>query len=244
MIIKIGVTSGWEDGTVINGWPLIYTVKGIIDALEEAGAIPIIIPILSNQELLKHYIDIVDAVIISGEVMSIKKNVFQEVKGNVLRNSNPLRYDNESALINKAIEEDKPLLGICRGFQVLNVEAGGDMKDNDITIGNNVIHQQGGLYLPTETSHSIKIRKDSKLYELIGIDELDVNSFHRQGVNKIPEGFKVSATAPDGTIEAIENRNKTFIMGLQFHPEMLSDNVWRCFFRNFVQLVRKSKNKK
>lgn len=233
----IGVTTGCEPGEVVEGWPLIYTNRHIVKRLENAGALPILIPILDDSKAIKDIIDMVDAVIVSGEVLSIKRNVFKTHSSNVLYNSNPLRYECERTAILGAIEGDKPLLGICRGFQVLNVEEGGSMKDYDITKDNPIIHQQGGIAPPQKPIHEIKIQENTKLKRLLGVDKIMVNSFHRQAVENIPKGYTESAVSPDGCIEAIEVIDDRWVLGVQFHPEILENEIWDIFFKNFVKKV-------
>lgn len=241
MQVKIGITSGWEPGTVVEGWPLVYANKGIIDIIVGAGAIPIIIPVVEDEGLYENYMDMIDGIIVSGEVLSIKRNVFEDGGDNVLYNSNPLRYRNEKAAIQMAIRKNIPILGICRGHQVLNVEEGGTMKDGDITIGNEVIHQQGGIKPPDQTAHAISIVQGTKLHKMLNEETVEVNSFHRQAVGKIPSGYIASAISEDGNIEAIETEDSRLIMGLQFHPEMMEGHIWSQFFKNFIKAVAEYK---
>jgi putative glutamine amidotransferase len=241
LIVRIGVTSGWEPGTVVEGWPMVYVNKGLTDSLEEAGAIPIIIPIFDNTQHITSYMDFIDAIIIAGEILSVKRNVVKAIGTNVLENSNPLRYKNEMAAIQAAIRHKKPLLGICRGFQVLTVVEGGSVGDNDINIGNHVLHQQGGVYPPDVGSHRIHITPESKLFDMLKVHSPVVNSFHRQAVDKMPDGYRVAARSEDHHIEAIESISGPFRMGLQFHPEMLTEKIWKDFFVEFVNLVRTEK---
>jgi len=240
--VRIGITSGWEPGTVVESWPLVYVNKGITDCLEEAGAVPVIIPVLESEELIERYMDFVDGVIVSGEVLSIKRNVVKDIGSNVLKNSNPLRYKNEAAVIKAAKKHKKPLLGICRGHQVLAVEEGGSVKDDDINIGNDIVHQQGGIKLPDCPIHNVRIVPGSRLWSMLKQDSLMVNSFHRQAVEKVPESYIASAVADDGNIEAIESTGDCFVMGIQFHPEMLKDDVWKAFFKEFIGIVERRRN--
>lgn len=235
--VKIGITSGWEPGTVVEGWPLVYANKNIIECIEEAGAIPVIMPVLENEELIDRYMDIIDGIIVSGEVLSIKRNVVKDIGTNILQNSNPLRYKNEFAVIRAAKKYKKPLLGICRGLQVLAVVEGGSVLDDDINVGNSIIHQQGGIKPPDTAVHNIRIAPESKLWGMLKRDHIMVNSFHRQALETVPDGYVVSAVADDGNIEAIEAKGSEFVMGLQFHPEMLKEDVWKGFFKEFVSIV-------
>lgn len=242
MKVRIGITSGWEPGTVVEGWPLVYANKGAIEYVEKHGAIPVMIPVLEDVSLYDEYMKFIDAIIVSGEVLSIKRNVVKDGGDNPLYSSNPLRYENEKAAINSAIKSGIPILGICRGYQVMNVELGGNMKDGDITIDNPVIHQQGGIELPNVGVHEISIKEDTKLHSLLNVDEIMVNSFHRQAVGDLPKGFIASASTKDGHIEAIETDDDRFIIGVQFHPEMLTGDIWDNFFKEFIKVARNSKN--
>src|SRR5690606_2002672 len=120
-----------------------------------------------------------------------------------LESQNPLRYSNERDYIRGALDKHIPLLGICRGHQVLNVVCGGSMYLDDIHLlksGNVVTHQQGSRK-PEETAHSIRI--EGILAEILGVKEIMVNSFHRQAVKGPPPGFVVVARSQDGMIEAM-----------------------------------------
>jgi putative glutamine amidotransferase len=239
MKVKIGLTSGWEPGSVVDGWPLIYVNKGLCERLEQAGALPIIFPPVEDEMMYEEYLDWVDAVIVSGEVLSIKRNVMQNGDRDVLRNSNPLRYRNERAIIKAARKRNLPLLGICRGYQVLNVESGGTMKDGDVNLDNKIVHQQGGTIPPDRPSHRITISSGTRLHQMLNTEQVMVNSFHRQALDKLPADFQVGAVADDGNIEAIEAIGKWIAMGLQFHPEMLREQIWNRFFSEFIELIKK-----
>lgn len=238
----IGVTSGWDGGSLVEGWPVIYAVKGVIERLEQAGAAPIVLPVVENAGLHEEYLRVIDGLVVSGEILSTHRNVFHETAGDVLTNSNPLRYDNEAAAIRFALNRSVPILGICRGHQVLNTVAGGIMKESDITLDNPVIHQQSGIRPPEQGIHSLKIQPGSKLSSMLQAEQIIVNSFHRQAIDKVPDGFIVSAISPDGSIEAIEMEDEfKFVMGLQFHPEMLQGDCWERFFKQFVDTVKENK---
>jgi len=241
MKVKIGITTGWEPGTVVEGWPLIYGSKDLVDRIERAGGLPILIPILENQELIPEYIQMVDGIIVSGEVLSIKRNVMNDYSNNVLYNSNPLRYVNEEKVITESIKSNIPLLGICRGYQVLCVQQGGTVFDDDINLNTNVVHQQKEIAVPPQKPvHRVSIPKDTKLYQLINRESVMVNSFHRQAVKEVPKGYRVCATSEDGYIEGIESV-KGFSVGIQFHPEALEEDIWEDFFKNFIAIVKNHK---
>lgn len=139
----------------------------------------------------------------------------------------PDRDDYEIALVRQAVEADIPILGICRGMQVINVALGGTLiQDVPSEVAGVVEH---AIKEPRfAIAHEVWIAPSSLLWSLMR-DKLaegeacQVNSRHHQALKKVAEGFEVSATAPDGVIEAIERRTSRFCVGVQWHPE----NFWR-----------------
>lgn len=237
----IGVTSGWEPGQIVARWPLVYTVKNMIERLEKMGAVPIILPIVDDVGLYDQMTAMLDGLVLSGEVMSIQHDVFADGSANILQNSNPLRYRNERAAIQAALHRKLPVLAICRGYQVLNQLEGGTLTDYDITKGEGgCMHQQGGIMAPEKPVHGVCVRTGTKLHEMLGEHEIQVNSFHRQAVIGPPPGYIASAIADDGWIEAIESSDERWIVGMQFHPEMLSGEIWDRVFRRFIERAGRS----
>jgi putative glutamine amidotransferase len=142
----------------------------------------------------------------------------------------PARDLFEIALIGVARARDLPLFAICRGIQVLNVAAGGSLvQDIPSQVTGAVNHcLKVPQHRPYDLAHEIWVDKDSRLAallgdRLIGSDTCDVNSRHHQAVKTVGGRFRVSATAPDGVIEAIEDPAARFCVGVQWHPE----NFWR-----------------
>ena len=121
-------------------------------------------------------------------------------------------------LLNRCIELDKRVLGICLGMQLISsYKIGFKMYQNYSSVN----HNQGTN--DDILSHSVKISKDSKLYEIVGTEEIMVNSYHNFHVENICDNMIVSAVSEDNYIEAIELKDKTFVMGLQWHPEINYD---------------------
>jgi putative glutamine amidotransferase len=126
----------------------------------------------------------------------------------------------ELILARWALADDKPLLGICRGQQTLNVAAGGTLYQDIATqLPDSAPHQ----YPETRTAlvHTIRVEPDSRLAAVLGADELRVNSIHHQAVARLAAGFRATACAPDGVIEGIEHPTHRFALAVQFHPEEL-----------------------
>ena len=136
----------------------------------------------------------------------------------------------ELDLIAEARRRDLPIFAICRGIQVLNVACGGSLIQDlptEVT-GANDHNLKVPPHQPFSRAHEVWIEKDSLLANLLrerlnDADSCDVNSRHHQSVKRVASGFKVSATAPDGVVEAIEDPAAAFCLGVQWHPE----NFWR-----------------
>ena len=152
----------------------------------------------------------------------------------------PLRDYFEITITKKAIEKEKPLLAICRGIQVLNVAAGGTLIQDIYTqIKDPIKHvwysASGGDAPPNYPTHKIKIKKDSKLYELFKKETLRVNSFHHQAVKDVGDKLTPTAWAEDGIIEALEYVGKRFIMGIQWHPERMLESEMIKLFQALIK---------
>jgi putative glutamine amidotransferase len=142
----------------------------------------------------------------------------------------PERDTFEIGLIKLARQRDLPVFGICRGVQILNVAAGGTLvQDIPSQVPGAIDHCLSvPQHQPYDLAHEVWVEKDSLLAKLlgdrlVGSDTCEVNSRHHQAVKTVAPGFRVSATAPDGIIEAIEDPSARFCLGVEWHPE----NFWR-----------------
>jgi putative glutamine amidotransferase len=155
----------------------------------------------------------------------------------------PGRDDFELALVKIAQERQVPILAICRGIQVLNVARGGTLvQDIPSQVPGALSHQlEVPPHQPMEFAHEVWIDKDTLLAKLMrerlsDTDACDVNSRHHQAVRQVAPGFIVSATAPDGVIEAIEDQAARFCLGVQWHPEnFFRTGEFRPLFEGFLQ---------
>ena len=133
---------------------------------------------------------------------------------------NPQRDAFELALLRSALRKNLPILGICRGVQVLAVALGGTLYQDlsaELPRGRSRVIHRGPRH--TDSRHRVAIEKDTALARLIGRDRALVNSHHHQAVRALPPGMRVTARSADGMIEAIEHPGKRFVVGIQWHPE-------------------------
>jgi putative glutamine amidotransferase len=141
-------------------------------------------------------------------------------------------------VFDEAWRKGVPILGICRGLQVVNVARGGTLiQDLPLESPSDVAHRHPKK--PNRRDHPVEIRPDTRLAKIAGASVIDVNSRHHQAVDQPARDFVVTATAPDGVIEALETQDGRWLVAVQWHPENLTDDpAARRLFREFVDAVR------
>lgn len=215
-----------------------------VDAIYKSGGIPVVLPILKDVSAIREQVKLLDGIVLSGG-RDVDPHFYGEEPLEKLEAIFPERDVHETALIKAATDLKKPIFAICRGMQILNVVYGGTLyQDISYAPGEHIKHYQIGT--PYQATHSIKIDKSSTLFRMADKLEVErVNSFHHQALKKLADGLKVVATAPDGIIEAVEGSNEDgmFILGVQFHPEMMYDKSTfaRSMFKRFITICLESR---
>ena len=227
-----------QDSTEQDRYLLSYAPNGFITGLEKAKAIPIILPIVSKKTAYE-YISRVDALVLSGG-QDVSPLLYGEEPHLKLGRTYPIRDTFDLALIEEAYRQQKPILAICRGFQILNVAFGGTLYQDlqSQYTESNILHLQKTM--PSMATHSIEISKDSELAKVLGT-KAAINSYHHQGIKKLAPNFKAVAWSTDGLIEAFESNEKNhYVIALQGHPEAMinNDHNMQNIFNHFVQSVQ------
>jgi putative glutamine amidotransferase len=188
-------------------------------AIEEAGAIPVVIPPLDRAGL-EALLDRVDGICLSGGP-DIDPAAYDATPHERLGPTWRALDRAELALARAADARRLPILAICRGLQVLNVARGGTLHQHlpDVAAGQ-VDHRQSAA--AEVTTHVVHVEGESRLAALVGPGSLEVNSFHHQAVEKLGSGLVVAAHAEDGTVEAVEAADREFTVGVQWHAESLT----------------------
>ena len=217
-IIGISTNLHTVDKGKFLGMERIYVNKDYIDAVVKAGGIPLLLPPVADRASIVRYAEVCDGFILSGGG-DINPILYGDFPHPCLEEFHTGLDRAQWALTEEILRTDKPLLAICRGIQLLNVVLVGTLWQDITAIGHPVmLHSQ---YSPREDIfHPVSIEKDSILGRLWG-EQLEVNSFHHQCLNHLGRHLKITATAPDGVIEAVEMPDHTFVVGIQWHPEML-----------------------
>jgi len=211
--------------TASNGTSLAATYT---KSIEMAGGIAVVLPTIDSEEAAADLVGALDGIIFSGGA-DINPSEYGETVFNETVHVDTLRDVSDLLLAKAAIASGKPILGICRGEQLMNVALGGTLyQDIPSQVGKEIFHGGGPL-------HKIAVEKGSFLYEIYKTDTLTVNSFHHQCVKDLAPGLKVAAKAPDGVVEAYEGKN---VIAVQFHPEKMlyaGDETWLPLFRYYLE---------
>jgi putative glutamine amidotransferase len=208
-----------------------------LKAIEEAGGLPMVMPPLDT-DAIEPLLDRLDGICLSGGP-DLDPALYAAEPHPELGPTEPDLDRFELAVAARADAREMPILAICRGTQALNIVRGGALHQHLPDLSEQVAHRQTNP--GTETSHPVAVDPDSQLWEAFGgeIEVTDVNSFHHQAIDRLGDGLRVSARAPDGTIEAIEDPSRRFLIGVQWHAETLVHRVAEAeLFRRFVEACR------
>ena len=226
----VGVMPLWDDEK-----DSLWMLPGYLEGLQEAGATPVILPLTEGREEIEHLVDICDGILLTGG-HDVDPSVYGEeaLNGTVL--CCKARDNMERLVLEDAMQKDKPILGICRGIQLINALLGGTLyQDLPTQHPSDIDHHQTPPYdVPV---HDVFIKKDSPLYDCLGSDRISVNSYHHQAVKDVAPCLEVMAESEDGIVEALYKPFYRFLWAVQWHPEFSykKDDNSRKIFKAFVR---------
>lgn len=229
----IGITANYKSDE-----RLATLAEGYYSSVLAAGCSPVIIPPYGNREALIELLSTLDGIVLSGGADIDPRYMGEEPDYDILHTINPTRDEQELMLALLAVDRGLPILGICRGIQTLAAALGGSVhQDIYNALGNELLNHDQSEERSVAT-HWVNVGEGSRLAAIFGSDRLFVNTFHHQAVNRVPQGFAVTAVAPDGVIEAMETVDGRSIIGVQWHPEtfILKDDN-RCMMPLFRWLA-------
>ncbi len=212
-----------------------YINAAYISAVEDAGAVPFIIPVSSDLEKTKKLIDLCDGLLFPGGE-DIDPGYYGE---NPHKNLGEIRPEVDKFLFHSllyALEQRKPALGICKGMQMMVVATGGSLYQDIYSQREEetFLHCQSGRR--TYGVHQVQIDKDSRLFQILETGQIATNSMHHQSVRTLGKGLRLSAHTEDGIVEAVESLDGRLI-GVQWHPEEMvpESGAMKRLFKNLVQ---------
>jgi putative glutamine amidotransferase len=239
----IGITadsSGCEQTGVEAKRDGLYSLASrYCDAIENAGGLPIIIPHSRSRIQISHLLKRIDGLLISGGGFDIDPAYYREQPIAKLGKINPQRTFTELEAIAFGLKGDLPMLGICGGAQAINVALGGSLYQDIPTQCPAALKHQQEEY-GENYGHLVDVTHGTLLYKICDCKTLKVNTTHHQAIRRLGEGLAINAIAPDGVIEGIESKNQSFVLGLQWHPEVLAHTevLQRKIFSSFVSACR------
>lgn len=215
----IGITTYRRSLTTTIGQRIHHALyECYAEAVIAAGGVPVLLP-PTETYFLDEMLSPLKGVILAGGG-DLDPALYKETPHHTVERVDPIRDQFELAIAKWAITNHLPLLGICRGIQILNVAAGGTLiQDIPSQTGNSLQHRRADLI--DEPVHIVKIEPNSRLAHIFGCTEIVVNTGHHQSVNRVASGFRATAWAEDGIIEGIESGQQSWAIGVQWHPEMM-----------------------
>ena len=205
---RIGVTAGLLKGELRLG-------VDYLAAVHAAGGVPVMLP--CGLGCAAELFGAVRGLLLTGGP-DVDPSLYGQAPHPALGRVDAARDQDELHLFRMARERRMPVLGICRGLQVMVAAGGGTLyQDLDSQLPGALRHRQSAAR--EEASHPIRVTEGSRLAELIGSGEQQVNSFHHQAVDYLPADWRAVARAPDGVLEGIEGENADFLLAVQWHPE-------------------------
>ncbi len=223
----VGVTANWlhadENRALYNGRTLLYMEQSMGEwLLAHGGGVPLMIPGAGPERDVAigaaEVADVIDGLVIQGGVDMAPESYGQKPLSEKW-GGDPIRDRYELDLLHACLERDRPILGICRGHQVLNVAFGGTLFQDIATQINGALnHRDRQRY--HEHTHEVVFESGARLKQLFGAERGRVNSVHHQAINELGDGLRVEARSPeDGVIEAIRLQGEQYAAGVQWHPE-------------------------
>jgi putative glutamine amidotransferase len=212
----IGITTDYNDRLTQYALPYGYATS-----VEKAGGLPLMLPYRSDLSLAPDFVDALDGVLFSGGA-DLNPEGYGQAPVPEVEPIDPLREKFERALLAEVERRRLPALGICLGSQLMNVFRGGSLVQfiPDLPGDREIEHRRMGDW---NRRHAVKLLSGTQVFERIGHSDVQVNTSHKQAVAHLGRGLRVIATSPDGVIEGIEDPTYPLFVGVQWHPERMSD---------------------
>jgi putative glutamine amidotransferase len=221
----IGIITSQHISATWAGHPLYGQGRSYCRSVALAGGAPALIPPNLGENAWRALYRRLDGLLLSGGV-DVSPALYGEEPHPMLGKVDDSLDEAELVLTRWALADGMPLLGVCRGIQVLNVAAGGSLyQDLPAQYPGALQHRCSPPDYPsTHRAHAVHVEPGSRLAAILGAHQIAVNSRHHQAVKSVAAGLYVSARAPDGVIEGIESEGERFVVGVQWHPENLADD--------------------
>ncbi len=232
-LIGIPCHADYVDGTKR---PVYCNNRAYVHAIEHAGGVPILIPLLHDFSLFDTLLPRLDGLMLSGGI-DIDPALYGEAPHPLTEQPDNALDEIELKLASWALQEDIPTLGVCRGMQVLNVALGGTLYQDIQALYPDSLHHSHRHMSRDYLAHRVNVLPGSRVEQLLGPGSFMANSLHHQAVHKPGRDVVISGTADDGIPEMLEVQNRRFVVAAQFHPEeiYMKEAASAQLFAGFVQ---------
>lgn len=219
-----------------------YVNNDYISAIEAVGGVPLLVPIAGKDATVKRQIESVDALLCTGGY-DPNPLLYGENPSRRIEFIFPEVDEHQIKTVHFAVDMGKPILGICRGLQILNIAFGGSLYQ-DLSLAPNSYIQHVQKSRKHSAGHQVTLVENTMLAEVFSEKEIVTNSFHHLAVKEIAPGFIANAYAADGIIEGIERSDRSPVMAVQWHPEMMYEKypAMLAIFRRFVESAKKARS--
>jgi len=244
----IGITAGEARNKYYPNAPKMYGQQyTYIEAVERAGGVPIILPIVKDEAVMRQLFEQCDGLLLAGG-NDINPQSYHAEPSPHTKHIHQERDSQELMLARWAVAADKPLLAICRGMQILNTAQGGTLyQDIPTELPEADVHE-----IPDEASanrehqlvHALIVEPKSRLADILQATTIQTNAYHHQALKTLGTGIVVTSRTPDEVIESVEMPDQRFAIGVQSHPESLEADIepqWRKLFSAFIAAARTSR---
>ena len=221
----------------------LWMIPGYLDGIAAAGGIPVVLPLTEDEQVLGQLANDVDGFLMTGG-QDVSPALYGEERLDSCGETLPVRDGMESRLFQLCLERDVPVLGICRGIQLMNVLLGGTLyQDLPSQRPTQTEHHMSPPY--DRPVHQVEICKGTPLFDLLQTERMDVNSYHHQAVRDKAPALQTMAVSEDGLIEAVCLPERPFVWAVQWHPELSwrTDEKSRRIFEAFVGRCASERNR-
>lgn len=230
--ILITLDTGEADRRGVK-FPNVNLKSAYVEAVARAGGLPLLVAPTEDPELIGALVPLMDALVVTGGAFDIDPALYGATTQHRIDAPKPARTHFERTLIEAALARRRPVFGVCGGLQLLNVVLGGTLlQDIGAQVEGALEHEQPTS--PAGPHHDVELTPGGLLSRLTGRRQAPVNSTHHQAVDRLGRGLEVEARSPDGVIEAIALAGRPEVFGVQWHPELLADEVSAALYRHLV----------
>jgi putative glutamine amidotransferase len=208
--------------------------------IERANGTPILAAPTDDPGVIEDFVGLMQGLVVTGGAFDIPPELYGRARQSGVRldQQKPLRTGFETALLRAALAKRIPVLGVCGGMQLLNVILGGTLlQDIQAVMPEALDHEQPTS--PLVAYHRVDLERGTALHRLLGEDSIQVNSTHHQAIDVLGRGLSVLGRSEDGVIEAIGDPDALRLTGVQWHPELLGDELAQRIYAGLVELARR-----